>query len=320
MKKIIISCLLTAVVMTIGFVLGAGYFIGNYLVSFGLERGTYGGHTEPPRAFALLMPPESRQYDRPDYLSEPWELQSGDGLHLTTTHFSPKVTSNKWVIVAHGYGCNQTNSYYIAENYLMMGYHVLTPDLRASGESEGKFLTMGLYESNDVTRWAGKIAMHYPEARIVLHGVSMGAATVMMASDDEYLPAQVVACVEDSGYTSAFDLLAHQMKESFGLPPFPAMNLLDWRCKEVAGFSLSKAVPLQAVKNSKVPMLFIHGLKDTLVPPAMAQELYDAAVAPRKEILFIGEAVHGAASQTGQDQYFKTIRDFVKPYMTEDSK
>ena len=107
------------------------------------------------------------------------------------------------------------------------------------------------------------------------------------------------------------------MKDSFGLPPFPAMNLLDWRCKEVAGFSLNQAVPVQAVKNSKVPMLFIHGLKDTLVPPAMAQELYDAAVAPRKEILLIEDAVHGAASQTGQEQYFKTIRDFVKPYMTK---
>jgi len=263
------------------------------------------------------MPPESRKYDRPDYLSEPWELQSEDGLHLTATHFSPEESSNKWVIVAHGYGCNQTNSYYIAENYLMMGYHVLTPDLRASGESQGQFLTMGYKESADVTAWAGLIAMRYPEAHIVLHGVSMGAATVMLASDDENLPAQVVACVEDSGYTSAFDLLAHQMKDSFGLPPFPAMNLLDWRCKEVAGFSLNQAVPVQAVKNSKVPMLFIHGLKDTLVPPAMAQELYDAAVAPRKEILFIEDAVHGAASQTGQEQYFKTIRDFVKPYMTK---
>ena len=317
MKKILISCLLTAVVMTVGFVLGTGYFIGNYLVSFGLERGTFGGHAEPPRAFALLMPPESRKYDRPDYLSEPWELQSEEGLHLTATHFSPKESSNKWVIVAHGYGCNQTNSYYIAEHYLMMGYHVLTPDLRASGESQGKFLTMGYKESNDVTAWAGLVALRYHEAHIVLDGGSMGAATVVLAADDENLPAQVVACVEDSGYTSAFDLLAYQMKDSFGLPPFPAMNLLDWRCKEVAGFSLNQAVPVQAVRNSKVPMLFIHGLKDTLVPPVMAQELYDAAVAPRKEILFIEDAVHGAASQTGQELYFKTIRDFVKPYMTK---
>lgn len=317
MKKIFFSCLLTAVVMTVAFVLGAGYFIGNYMVSFGLERGTFGGHTEPPRAFALLMPPESRQYDKPDYLSEPWELQSGDGLRLAATHFSPEHPSNKWVIVAHGYGCNQTNSYYIAENYLMRGWHVLTPDLRASGESQGTFLTLGYRESEDVTAWAKQIAMRYPEAHVILHGVSMGAATMMMAAGREDLPAQVVACVEDSGYTGAFELLAHQMKESFGLPPFPAMNLLDWRCKEVAGFSLRQAEPLQAVKSSKVPIIFIHGTKDTLVPPYMARELYEAAVAPRKEILFMEGAVHGAASQTGQEEYFKAISDFVKPYMTK---
>ena len=295
MKKIIISCLLTAVVVTLAFIQGAGYFIGNYLVSFGLERGTMGDKTEPPRAFALLMPPESRQFDRPDYLSETWELHSEDGLRLTATHFSPEKSSNKWVIVAHGYGCNQTNSYYIAEHYLMMGFHVLTPDLRASGDSEGRYLTLGYKESGDVIGWAKQIVMRYPEAHIVLHGVSMGAATMMLAAADDALPAQVVACVEDSGYTSAFGLLAHQMEESFGLPSFPAMNLLDWRCKKVAGFSLHQAVPLQGVKNSKVPMLFIHGTKDTLVPPYMAQDLYDAAVAPRKEILFVEGAVHGAA-------------------------
>lgn len=317
MKKIVFSCLLTAVAVTVAFVLGAGYFIGNYMVSFGLERGTMGDRSEPPRAFALLMPPESRRYDRPDYLSEPWELQSEDGLKLVATHFSPEEPSAKWVIVAHGYGCNQTNSYYIAENYLRMGYHVLTPDLRASGESRGTFLTLGYKESRDVTAWAGQVAMRYPEARIILHGVSMGAATMMMAAAAEELPAQVVACVEDSGYTSAFDLLAHQMKESFGLPPFPAMNLLDWRCKDVAGFSLRQAEPLQAVKKSKIPMLFIHGTKDTLVPPVMARQLYEAAVAPRKEIFFAEGAVHGAASQTVQEEYFKTIGEFVKPYMTK---
>ena len=80
MKKIIISCLLTAVVVTLAFIQGAGYFIGNYLVAFGLERGTMGDKTEPPRAFALLMPPEARHYDKPDYTNEEWTLTSRDFL------------------------------------------------------------------------------------------------------------------------------------------------------------------------------------------------------------------------------------------------
>lgn len=316
MKKIILSCLLTAVLMTVLFAFGTGYFIGNYLVHFGLERGTEENPREPPRAYALLMPPESRQYNRPDFLSEEWSLRSKDGLKLVATHFSPNEPSDRWVIIAHGYGCNQDNSYYLATNYLMMGWHVLTPDLRASGHSEGKYLSLGYRESGDMVEWARQVATRYPQAHILLHGVSMGAATVMLASDNDDLPAQVVACVEDSGYTSAFDLLAVRMEESFGLPAFPAMNLLDWRCREVAGFSLQQAVPAAAVKHAKVPMMFIHGTGDTLVPYAMAEELFRQAVAPQKELLLIEGAGHAASSQKEQERYFRTISDFVEPYVS----
>ena len=315
MKKVILSCFLTMLMMTVMFVVGAGYFIGNYLVHFGLERGTADNPQEPPKAYALLMPPESRQYNRPDFLSEEWTLRSEDGLQLSATHFSPEKTSKRWAIIAHGYGCTQANSYYIAANYLLMGWQVLTPDLRSSGASEGKYLSLGYRESEDIVAWARQIAIRYPDAEIVLHGVSMGAATVMLAVDNEALPAQVVACVEDCGYTNAFDLLATQMEDSFGLPAFPAMNLLDWRCQEVAGFSLHQAVPAKAVQKSRVPLLFIHGTRDTLVPVDMAQQLYDKAVAPRKELLLIDGAGHAAASQKDQEMYFGTILDFVAPYM-----
>jgi len=315
LKVVILSCLATVVFMTAVFIIGTGYFIGNYMVHFGLERGTPENPQEPPRAYALLMPPESRHYNRPDFLSEEWSLRSEDGLHLVATHFSPEEQSDRWVIVAHGYGCNQNNSYYIAANYLMRGWHVLTPDLRASGASEGRFLTLGCYESEDISQWAREIATRYPRAHIILHGVSMGAATVMLAVDDADLPAQVVACVEDCGYTSAYELLAGQMEESFGLPSFPAMNLLDWRCEKVAGFSLHEAVPAVAVQHSRVPLLFIHGTSDTLVPPRMARELYAKANAPRKELLLIEGAIHAAASQKEQERYFQTISAFVEPYV-----
>ena len=143
----------------------------------------------------------------------------------------------------------------------------------------------------------------------------MGAATVMMACDEEDLPKNVAACVEESGYTSAFDLLVHQIHESLGLPAFPAMNLLDWRCQQVAGFSLNQAVPEVAVMHSKVPILFIHGTKDALVPPAMAEQLYRDAKAPDKSLLLIHDAVHGVACQKDEKLYFKTVQEFTAPYM-----
>lgn len=324
MKKIILTVILTAVLVTCTIVTGIGYLFGNYFVHFGLERGTKDNPKEPPRAYALLMPPEAREFAKPDYPSEPWDLTSTDGLHLAATHFSPKEgrmqEPERWAIVVHGYGCTQQNSYYIAEHYLHMGYHVLTPDLRAAGDSEGRYLTLGVRESEDIVLWARKIARERPHAKILMHGVSMGAATVMLAAGRDDLPRELVACVEDCGYTSAYDLLALQVEESFGLPAFPAMNLLDWRCVRLAKFRIKDAAPIEAVRHAHVPILFIHGKKDTLVPNYMMDLLYDAANAPQKATLLIPGANHAASSQVGKKLYFKTIRDFVRPYMDKDER
>lgn len=307
----LLSCLLTVIVLGTVLVVGAGCFVGDYMVHFGLERGTADNPKEPPKAYALLIPPDARTFSRPDFPSEPWMITSRDGLKLTATHFFPQAPSERWVILAHGYGCTQENSWYLATHFLSLGYNVLTPDLRASGDSEGRYLTMGYREGDDVVRWAQRIVREDSSAKIVLAGVSMGAATVMMASAADDLPKNVVACVEDSGYTSAYQLLALQVEDSFGLPSFPAMNLIDWRCRKKVGFSLKDAEPLEAVRKAKIPMLFIHGSKDTLVPSYMEDMLYEAKQG-RKEILLIEGARHGAGSQKDARRYFSTIDRFVR--------
>ncbi len=316
MKKMIISCLVTAILVTAFWCTMAGYFIGNYIVQFGLERGGEADNPKaPPRAYALLMPPESRQFSKPDARSEVWQIRSDDGLLLRATRFYPEEGTHRWVIVVHGYGCTQQNSWYIASTYLSLGYNVLTPDLRASGDSEGQFLTMGYKESVDVEHWAKEIAKRDPESRIAFHGVSMGAAAVMLAAASDKLPSNVVACIEDCGFTSAYHLLALRLEDSFGLPAFPAMNLLDWRCERLADFSLRHAAPIKVMDRVRMPILFIHGEKDTLVPPYMADLLYEACRSQNKEIFLAPDSIHGAASQTAHDAYYKKVTEFLGKYM-----
>ena len=182
MKKILLTFLVTAILMASLFLFGTGYFLGGYVVQFGLQRGPADNHQAPPRAYARIMPPSLTGYTKPDFPAEDWHLEAADGTNLAGTHFSPRGWSHRWAIVVHGYGCTQANSWYLASHYLHMGYHVVTPDLRGAGMSDGGFVTLGHDESRDIHLWAEKIVEQDPQAKIVLHGVSMGAATVMLAA------------------------------------------------------------------------------------------------------------------------------------------
>ncbi len=315
MKKIILTFLLTTIIVTVSILTALAYLAGDYLVGFALERGSFDDPQGPPRAFALLMPPEKRQFNPPDAPSETWHLRSTDNLALNATHFWPEEDSDKWAVVVHGYGCTQQNSWFIASSYLKLGYHVLTPDLRASGESEGSYVTMGYRESQDLVDWSWRITELNPNAKIVLHGVSMGAATVMIASSSRGLPSTVKASIEDCGYTSAYAILAHQLDESFGLPPFPFMYFVDTACRNLAAFSLQDANPLDAVADCRVPMLFIHGNADTLVPVEMGESLYENCDAPRKELFIVPEAGHAVSCQKEQKLYYEKVVSFLRPLM-----
>lgn len=315
MKKILFTFFLTTVLVSCAILCTAGYLAGDYLVGFALERGSFGDPQGPPHAYALLMPPDKRQFNPPDAPSEEWHLKSTDGLFLNATHFWPDEESSRWVMILHGYGCTQQNSWFIAETYLQMGYHVLTPDLRASGKSEGSYVTMGYRESQDIVDWAWRITELHPDAQIVMHGVSMGAASVMIAAASRGLPPTMKAAIEDCGYSSAYTILAHQLEAAFGLPAFPIMAFVDFACKKRAGFSLREANPLKAVQEARVPMLFIHGDADTLVPPTMCWELYENCHASRKDYFSVPNAGHAVACQKYPDLYYQKIFGFLKPLM-----
>ena len=313
MKRVILACFGTAVALTVAYSVMAGYFLGNYLVEFGLAREG----KEPPQAYALIMPEDFRTFDEPKYVNEKWLYKSADGLTLTATEFYPDTASHKWAIVVHGYGCTQQNSWYIADNYLSWGYNVVTPNLRSSGDSEGKYLTLGYKESWDVLTTAREIVRRDDKARIVLHGVSMGAVSVMLAAASDELIPEVVACIEDSGYTSAYHLLALKLEESFSLPAFPAMNFLDWRCQRRADFSLHQADPLGVIHRVKIPILFIQGAKDILVPPYMVDLLYEECQSPGKDIWIAEESLHGVACQMERELYNDKVRGFLRPIIDE---
>ena len=307
--KRIFAGMLTFLIFTVAI----GYFIGDYFLGYALKRGTAEDPKAMPPACAAIADPSLVPLKKPLASEEGWEISSADGLALRAVHLSPSGSSHRWAILVHGYGRTKEFTWDYAEEYLKQGYHVLAPDLRAAGESEGTYITMGTKESEDIALWAERIAREDPEARIVLHGVSMGAATVMMAS--ALRPSHVVAVVEDCGYTNAYDMFTMQLKVLFGLPEFPVMQCLDAVSRMKTGCAVSDANPLKSVARTDLPMLFIHGDADRLVPCGMMQELLDASSSPKKEAVTVIGAGHASAKNADPEKYFSKIFSFLEPYM-----
>ncbi len=219
------------------------------------------------------------------------------------------ANSHRWVLLLHGYTGWKEELYPVACQYVQQGYHALVPDMRCSGESEGDFIGMGWTDRIDNQLWIDEILSRDPEAQIILQGQSMGAACALIMSGGE-LPDQVKAVISDCAYTDAYSMFAKQMKDWFGLPSFPLLDSMNLMLQLRGGYDLRDASALDAVKNTSLPVLLIHGEEDDIVPVSMAQELYDAA-GGRKELLLIPGAGHAQAMEKEPELYFDTIFDFL---------
>lgn len=220
---------------------------------------------------------------------------------------------NKWVIAVHGYTNKAEYMSSIAYKYYTLGYNVIIPDLRGHGQSEGNYIGMGWHDRLDIIKWIEYILNEDENSEIVLHGISMGAATVMMVSG-ESLPKNVKVIIEDCGYTSAKEQLAYKLKDMFKLPSFPLLDICSVITKIKAKYFISEASAINQIKKSNIPTLFIHGDKDTFVPFYMLDELYEACNAP-KEKLIINNAGHAKCEKVNSHLYWQKVTNFISKYM-----
>lgn len=241
-------------------------------------------------------------------------ITSQDCLKLHSYQVKNQSSSNKWVITVHGYTSEGINMSSYAKKYYDNGYNVLIPDLRSHGLSEGDYIGMGWDDRLDIIDWINNILEDNPSSEIILHGTSMGAATVLSTSG-ENLPNNVKAIIADCGYTSVWNEFTYQLKALFNLPAFPVMNLSNMVTMVKAGYSLKDASPIEQVAKSKTPILYIHGDKDDFVPYYMMDELYKAT-SSEKSKLTVQNAGHGKADLVNPDLYWNTVTDFLGKYIS----
>lgn len=234
-----------------------------------------------------------------------------DDYTLVAAVFPAEEESHRWVLVLHGYTGWKEEMYPFAYWYHEQGYHVIVPDLRCQGESEGDFIGMGWTDHYDCMLWIDYILSEDADAQIILHGQSMGAAAALMISGDEELSANVDAVISDCAYTDAYSMFGEKITDWFHLPAFPIVDTACLMLRLRGGYNLKDASAVNAVKNSKVPTLFIHGDMDDMISVQMTKDLYAAAGCP-KELLIIEGAGHAQAHEKDPEAYYGTIQEFLE--------
>lgn len=238
-------------------------------------------------------------------------ITSEDGLRLHGTFF-PCDGSVKAVICFHGYtseGLNDFSS--IAKFYMEQGFNLMVVDERAHGKSEGTYIGFGCLDRLDGAIWTEYVVNRLGEdCLIMLHGISMGGATVLMSTGLK-LPSQVKAVVSDCAFTSAWEVFSHVLKTMYHIPAFPMMQIANRMAKQEAGYGLDQCNAREEVKKARVPILFIHGDADTFVPCSMVYELYEACETP-KELLVIKGASHAEAYYKEPDSYEHAVSRLIE--------
>lgn len=241
--------------------------------------------------------------------SDEW-IMSEDRLRLHATWF-PQGDCKKVVICFHGYTSQGMKDYIgLSGYYLKNGYSMLLVDERAHGESEGKYIGFGCLDRHDALKWMNWVVRKCGEdAEILLHGTSMGGATVLMSSSLE-LPKQVKGIVSDCAFTSPKEVFSHVLKSMYHMPAFPTMQLADFLNRKLSGYGLDECNAAREVKNAKVPVLFIHGTGDTFVPCSMCNTMYENCSSPKKKLLIEG-AAHAECYYKDTDAYESILTEFI---------
>lgn len=243
------------------------------------------------------------------------EMKSRDGLLLQGYFLEAEKPTNKLVIAAHGYlGRGSDMGLYGQHYYEDLGYHFFTADSRGHGRSEGDYYGFGWPDRLDYVDWINLLVDKLGEdTEIILHGLSMGAATVLMTAGEE-LPDNVKVVVADSPYTSVQDLFSYQIKRMFHLPSFPFIHSTSLVTKAKAGYSFTEASALKQVKKIDVPVLYITGDADTFVPTEMTRELFENTKSKAEIVTFEG-ANHGESFVMDEEKYMKVLTTFLKEHV-----
>lgn len=306
-STVIVMCIVALIVVLISYICFLKVFrTGKRKI---LGKGEYdlppGEMYEPFHPKIRAWIDEIRSMDR-----EQVEIKSFDGLTLRGYYYEHSPAS-PLELIFHGYGGNAERDLSAGvERCFALGRSVILIDQRGAGMSEGNTCSFGINERRDCLSWIEFATKKFGKDRpIIIGGVSMGAATVMMAAGED-LPENVVCVMADCGYSSAKEIICKVVKEMH-LPYKLLYPFIRLGGKICGGFDIEETSPIEAVSKSRTPIVFIHGDKDDFVPHEMSVACFNACSSKKKMVTIEG-AGHGLAYPQNPEKYVNSLADFEK--------
>jgi pimeloyl-ACP methyl ester carboxylesterase len=245
---------------------------------------------------------------------EEFEITAFDGLklHAKFYEYAPGAPIE---LMFHGYrGSAERDLSGGIERCFRVRRSALIVDQRCAGFSEGKTITFGINERRDCLKWIEFMIDHFGgDVKIILTGISMGAATVLMAGAED-LPPNVVGILADCGYTSAKEIILkviRDMKYPALIYPFARLGGMIF-----GGFDVEEVSPMAALPHSRLPVLFFHGTDDDFVPHEMSIRNHKLC-ASRKKLVLVPDAGHGLAYPKDKESYYAAVHEFFDPILNK---
>lgn len=248
-----------------------------------------------------------------DMASAPYETLeqiSYDGYRLFARLYRFSEESQPLVLFFHGYhGTAEWDGFGMYQICKKLGYSILMPDMRAHGKSEGD-IAFGLRERFDVAQWLSYAVQRFgADTKLILAGVSMGATSVLLATGESSLPANVAGIVSDCAFSHPSGIL-RPFYEKKKLPAKFLFFLMCLTAKLFGHINLKETSAIEAVANLQLPALFFHGTEDFIVPVTMCHDLYEACPSEKHMVIFEG-ANHANCALTDFDRYETAVLTFL---------
>ncbi len=241
-------------------------------------------------------------------------VTSHDGLKLCGKLYKHENADTTIIFVHDHKSAPDIDFPVLTMRFFREGFNILTIDQRASGKSEGKYYCFGALERYDVETWCRFINDSTASTqKLVLFGCSMGSSTVLAASELTYVKTHVSAIIADCPYDSPEEQFKYILSKDYHLPAFPLLGVTSLMCKKRVGWSFDEFSASDAVKNTTVPILLIHGTADRYVPADFSVSIFEASNG-KSEIMLVDGASHGFSFYREPQRYLARTDDFLRRY------